>query len=485
MPLPCFNRCTLFLKILSSDRERVLLPMFKITAKCKGFTLIESIVFLLLFTLISVVFLQTYIIGTRLILESKKRLGATALANQKMEIVRSIDYDAIGTKHWNGSSWVYGIPGGDLLEDEVVAANGGNFVVHTFVQYVDDSFDGTVTSGTPDAIPTDYKRARITVSWGNFGEDQTVAIFGNFSPNGVETSGGGGVFSINVLDGSGAGVSGATVHITNPTSSIDITSSTDSTGNIMLPGAPAGTQKYVLAVSKNGYYGVTTYAPYPTSVFKPLDTHASVVSGTLNQKTMIMDRSSDIHFLTQDPFGTDIPSIQYTIAGGRVIGLDAVTNANVYGFTSTGTTDASGEASYPSESPGQYTVGITSAGYELYKLVPEGSARNSFTALAGVTSDITAVLLDRSLGSVLLRVQNQTGGTAIPGATVTLSSTSLGYSQVVTSDQYGYAYFPTTSSPLVAGTYDITVSADNFDNATDTVSINGALEQVTVIMIPH
>ena len=110
----------------------------------KGFTLIESLVFLFMFTLISLVFFQSYTVGTRLIIESKNRLGATALANQKMEIIRSIDYSLIGTKHWNGSAWVYGIPAGDILEDETISVNTVKYSVHTFVQYVDDGFDGTL-----------------------------------------------------------------------------------------------------------------------------------------------------------------------------------------------------------------------------------------------------------------------------------------------------------------------------------------------------
>lgn len=91
----------------------------------------------------------------RAILESKNRLGATALANQRMEIIRSIDYTSIGTKHWNGSAWVYGIPAGELIEEEDVSVNTTLYHVDTFVQYVDDTFDGVTPT---DTIPTDYKR---------------------------------------------------------------------------------------------------------------------------------------------------------------------------------------------------------------------------------------------------------------------------------------------------------------------------------------
>ena len=85
----------------------------------RGFTLIEALVFLFLFALITTVFFQTFAYGTALIQQSKNRLGAIALANQKMEIVRSLDYDNIGT--------ISGIPAGDIAQDETVQVNNMHY----------------------------------------------------------------------------------------------------------------------------------------------------------------------------------------------------------------------------------------------------------------------------------------------------------------------------------------------------------------------
>lgn len=438
----------------------------------RGFTLIESMVFLFLFSIISIVFFQTYVVGTRLIIESKNRLGATALANQKMEIIRSIEYDAIGT--------TTGIPSGDLLEDETISVNTVKYEVHTFVQYVDDSFDRLVSGSPADTIPTDYKRVRITVSWGNLGTDQTIAIFGNFSPRGVETSVGGGVLSINVLSGSGAGVPSATVHVTNGAAGIDVTGTTDSTGNVMFPGAPVGTGAYTIAVSKGGYYEATTYPAYPVSAFNPVDVHASVVAGVLNQKTIVMDQSSTLTLYTQDPFGTILPSIGYTIVGGRILGTNPSTSATVFGFNQTGVTDASGEKQFADESYGQYTITATSADYTFYKLSPESAERTEFTATAGMASDIGVIMLDQNIGSVLVQVQNQADSTALPGASVRLTNTLLSYDVTVVSDQYGYAYFPTSLPGLTAGSYDLSTSLSGYDTENDVVTINGTLVNETV-----
>jgi len=432
----------------------------------RGFTLIESLVFLFLFSLISIVFLQTYSVGTRLIIESKNRLGATALANQKMEIIRSIDYEDIGTTS--------GIPAGDLSEYETISVNTIRYQVHTFVQYVDDDFDSTVSTG--DMIPTDYKRVRLTVSWGNLGTDQTVVIFGNFSPNGVESSTGGGVLSINVLDATGTGVTGASVRIVNSGAGVDVTGSTDSTGNLTLPGAPAGTEAYTVTVSKSGYYGATTYPAYPTSAYNPVDVHASVVADALNQKTIVMDQSSDITLTTEDPYGTAIPNIGYTMTGGRVLGTDPGTGEDVTGFSETGTTDASGGASYPDESYGDYVITTSSTDYEFLKLSPETTVANEFSATAGSATDVSVIMLDKNIGSVLVQVQNQADATALAGASVQLTNTLLSYDVTVVTDQYGYAYFPEALPELAPETYDISVSLAGYGTETATVNVNGSLQ---------
>lgn len=446
---------------------------YKLQAKnYNGFTLIEALVFLFLFAVISMTFLQTYTVGTRLIIESKNRLGATALANQKMEIIRSIEYDSIGT--------TTGIPAGDLAENETISVNTTQYHVHTFVQYVDDSFDGVVAAG--DAIPTDYKRVRLTITWGNQGTDQAVAVFGNFSPNGMESSSGGGVLSLNVLDAGGNGVTGASVQIVNGAAGVNVTGSTDSTGNLTLPGAPAGAEAYTITVSKSGYYGATTYPAYPTSAYNPVDVHASVAADTLNQKTIVMDQSTDITLTTQDPFGTAIPNINYTLAGGRILGTNPSTGVEVTAFSDTGSTDGSGEASYPDESYGDYVFTITSADYQFLKLSPETTVANEFTATAGTATDVVATLLDENIGSIKVLVENQADNTPLAGASVHVTNATLAYDATVVTDQYGFAYFPTALPELLPETYDIVVSLSGYGDESDTANVNGTLQTVTVQM---
>ena len=451
--------------------------------KKRGFTLIETLVFLALFSIVSVTFFETYFVTIRAITDSKNRLGATALANQRMEIIRSLPYDNIGTKHWNGSAWVYGIPAGELIEEEDISVNTTKYHVDTFVQYVDDTFDGVTPA---DTIPTDYKKIRVTVSWGLQGADQTVALFGNFSPNGVESASGGGTLSINVLNAAGVGVSGVSVRIQKASSSIDTTATTDATGNVTLPGAPAGTEAYTITVSKGGYYGASTFPAYPTTAYNPVDVHATVVAAALNQKSIVIDEEVDITLRTKDPFGTDIPSISFTLEGGRVLGANPSTLATVYQFSSASSTNTSGTKDYPNESYGQYTLTVPdTADYAFWKITPEGTSKTLYDALPGVNADITAVMLDKNIGSLKASVVNDADGAPIAGADVKLTNTTLPYDVTLTTDIFGEVYFPQTLPALVAGTYDIEISKSGFTTKTDTVTIGSVLENETYNLVSN
>lgn len=443
----------------------------------RGFTLIESLVLLFIFAIISMTFLEVYTTGTRLIIESKNRLGATALANQKIEIIRSVDYGSIGT--------TTGIPAGNIPEYETVSVNTVKYRVHTFVQYKDDAFDGQSGGSPNDAIPNDYKRVKIDVAWGAMGTDQTVSLFTTIAPDGVETSAGGGVLSINILDSAGIGVPSAPVHIVNAAAGVNISTQTDATGNITLPGTPAGTQNYVLTVSKSGYYGVMTYPPFPTSTYNPTDEHASVVNGVLSQKSLVMDQYSDIMVHSKDPFGTSVPSISFSMKGGKVLGTDPVGGALVYGYDQNLSTSASGSLDIQDQSYGQYTLSESDARYELYKLNPEGTKYDVFDALPGGTTTKDMILLDTQIGSVKTVVTNQADGSPIMGASVHLSHTLLGYDVTQTTDQYGFAYFPTGLPELMPGTYDLEVSATGFQDNTSTATVGSTLETKALQLIPN
>lgn len=451
------------------------------TGHQRGFTLIESLVLLFIFSVISMVILQVYVVGTRIIIDSKNRLGAVALANQKMEVVRSIEYENIGTKTWNGSTWVYGIPGGDLLQEEDVAVNTRQYHVTTFVQYVDDEFDGVTPT---DTIPTDYKKVRIQVSWGT--EDyEKVILFGNFTPNGLETAVPGGTLSVNVLHADGSGVTGASVNVRNSAGTINVNAVTDATGNVTLPGTPASSQGYTITVSKSGYFGANTYPPYPTTSYSPVDIHASVVINTLNQFSIVMDEAATLPLQTVDPYDQPIPNINFSFSGGRILGTTPSTGASVVSLNDVNkSTSAVGEYSYEDESYGLYdfTLGSSSSDeYELYKILPETTTLvDQIDATPGSTQEYKIVLLNKAFASLKVTVLDEATAAPLSGATVRLQNGDSSYDVSGTTDQSGLAFFPTSSTPLAADTYTLSVSASGYDD--DSQSVPVSTELVTEVV---
>jgi type II secretory pathway pseudopilin PulG len=447
---------------------------YKIRNTKKGFTLIEALAFLFIFSIITLTFYQTWSLGTKQIINSKNRLGATALASQQMETIRGLPFDSIGT--------TTGIPSGSIVQSQSVSVNAATYTLHTLVQFVDDATDGTLALGT-DVASNDYKKVTVTVSWGGGGASEQVTAVSLFSLDGVESvAAGTGILSVNVLNDAGVGVSGATVHVVNSSvaPAVDMTFVTDANGNGTFPGAKASVQGYEISVSKTGYYGNQTYPPYPTSTFNPTSIHTSVVAGSLTTATLVSDQKSTIAIRTKDPYGVDVPNLNFTIFGGLAIGTDPVDSSIKYDYTQSTSTDGSGEKDLDDRSSGVYTVSLDASetGYEFVRLSPEESVFGTINVLPNVTKQVDMILADKTFSSGLITVTNAADTTPVAGASVQMENTGLGYSETVVTDASGKAYFPSTNTPLVAGTYDVEITATGFTVETGNIVISGsALEK--------
>lgn len=225
-----------------------------------GFSLIEIMVSFAIVALLLVTVYGLIIQSLKLTEENKMRLAASILADRKIELIRNLPYDDIGT--------VAGIPNGVIQDNEVIANSSGSFTVNTVIVYVDDSFDGVFPA---DLLNTDYKSARVRVSYtGLFGE-KSVTAFSIIAPRAMESSPGGGTLVITVANADGQPVNLADVNIRNNSVSpaINITLQTATSGMVILPGAPASTEGYEITVTKAGYSTASTTArttsnPNPT-----------------------------------------------------------------------------------------------------------------------------------------------------------------------------------------------------------------------------
>ncbi len=264
------------------------------TKKSKGFSIIEALVVIFIFVVITVSFYSTFSGGTYLIINAKNRLGAMAIANEKMETLRNMAYSDIGTTN--------GAPEGILLESEDVVENTRQYHIETSVAYVNDNFDGQYPD---DTVPGDYKKATIIVSWGERGEKEKVYFYSSFVPPGLEVAvPGDGILSINVFSDQpgGTGIPNSSVHIVNVDTGLDTTVNTDSVGNIILIGDKIqdSIQKYQIYISKTDHETVNTMPPYPDTPYSPIDVHASVITGSLNIINIVQNKLATLKVSTSN-----------------------------------------------------------------------------------------------------------------------------------------------------------------------------------------
>lgn len=433
--------------------------------KLSGFTLVEALVVLLIFSLITMTFYYVISLGTRYIQESKNRLGAISLANEKMEIIRNLSYANIGISG--------GIPSGNLLQDEDVTENTRSYHVHTFVEFIDDPLDGVYPA---DTIPDDYKRVKVTVSWQNGLASESISLVSRFVPPGLETMTGDGILAINIIDGqnNGNGVPEANVHIVNSSVSpaVDITTQTDNLGHLMLPGAKASSQKYQITASAPGYETVTTVDP-TTVNYKPTDYNASVaLNGPINPASITINKLSNLKIIAVDYLSNPLAvSFGYHLEGGRVIGTGLIPPFSpVYNLKMDDNTNTSGEKDYNSISPGQYSLTLPQSitGYELIGTDP---ALFPFSLLPVSTATFKVKLADQNATSIMVSVINNSGGLPVPGASVELSNSS-GYDVTQTTGDNGKAFFPNTQDVFQPGNYNLKVTASGFQDNTSQVSIS-------------
>lgn len=441
----------------------------------QAFSLVEVLVVVFIMSIAFTSFYAVSTFGTKYIIESKNRLAAVALANEKMEIARNLAYDDIGT--------VGGMINGNIPENEDVIANGRSYHVRTVVEYVDDSFDDVYPT---DTIPNDYKVVKIIVSWDDSnGQNKKVESLSRFVPPGLETTVGGAPLVISVSGSDGNGVSQTAVHIVNNDvmPAINTTIQTDNSGYSISTSAPQSSGGYHITISKSGYETIQTMDA--TASFTPIYPHASVVLGAVNAYSYIQDRLATLTIRSADYQNNPVGSIGFTIEGGKTIGYDASNNP-VYGMSNTtGTTGStSGEKEYADISPGSYLVAMNSnAQYKFVDFDP--STYNPTIAALLPGADMTYTIRVADVNATALMV-NVTDGSNSPIAGATATLTDGGGADIFsgkTSSARGVIFYPDGATPLTAGTYTLKVEATGFQTSTQTITINnGAIAEENVQM---
>lgn len=429
----------------------------------KGFTLLEVVIAAFVLGVVVVGLFSLITLTVRASYDGQKRIIATSLANEKMEQIRNLPYASVGT--------VGGIPNGSIPQSTQIVRNNDTYTVATDIRYIDDPYDGTATSTPVDTVNTDYKQARVEVTWTSPTVNRPVVLITQIVPNGIEGGDSLGTLVFKALNSAGTAVAGATVQLVNSTVSpaVNLTTTTNSSGQVVIPGLPVAAQSYQLTVSKSGYTTEQTYASSGTFTADVDHSNLTAIAGSVTNKTFAIDTVSSIAIKTVDKNNAAVGNVAYAISGTKKIGTDAST-APVYLFSHKDSTDASGSFSYQNMTWDSYSFSIdgVATGYD----IADTSLPLPLALSSGTDATLTVQLVPHvpiSLHATVLNAISQ----VVPNASVRLVGT--GYDITKVSSATGQVFFgdiPTNAD------YTVTVTASGYQVFTGIITVSGTTQNV-------
>lgn len=431
-----------------------------------GFTFIELLIATFIIGTVVTGIFGLFVLSLRTGQEGERRVVAVALANERAEMIRNLPYQNVGT--------VGGIPAGSIAQQETILRNAVTYTIKTDIRYVDDPYDGTlgsspspspsVSPSPPDLVNTDYKQARVEVSWTGPHPAKPILLILYLAPQGIEGGQSAGTLVFQALNAGGAAVDGATVQLQNSSVSpaVNITTQTDNAGQVILPGLPPAVGTYVLAVSKNGYTSEQTYSS--TANFTPdIDhVHLNMLIGQLTPKTFVIDHVASLAITTENDSHTALGTIAYHLKGSKTIGKDA-TNQPVYMADIQDITDAAGHDTQANLVWDAYDFSIDGvvSGYD----IKETSRVLPLVINPADNLDVTVTLVPHTPFSLHVTVVDAVG-VPVNNATVSLIGNSV--TQALGTGVYGQVLF---SALPVNGDYTITIDAPGFSQLIQTVPV--------------
>ncbi len=283
-----------------------------------GFSLIEAIVVIALMVIVFAGLFAAFEYSLKLIAQSRAKMTALSLATDKVEYIRSLPYNDVGT--------VSGIPNGAIPQNRTVTLNGIPFDERVLIEYVDDAADGLGVLDS-NSIVADYKTIKVEYTWDIYGVPNSFSLISSVMPRSIETTAGGGTFRVNVFDAEAQPLSGIDVRLFNTTgtTSIDVTRKTDATGAALFTGAPAG-GGYEFFVSAPGYSTDQTRQA-TTSLENPSTLPASVLESDVSTMNFQIDELSDLTINLFDSQVTDTILEPFSDLSGVATSTDVVVSA--------------------------------------------------------------------------------------------------------------------------------------------------------------
>jgi len=432
--------------------------------KNQGVSLIEVIIGVAVFIIISVGVYEAYRSMYMLIGVTRQKTTAIALANEQLEIARNLPYADVGIKD--------GVPAGKIPREQNVVRSGVSFKVLTTVRNIDDPFDGTIGGATNDLSPADYKLVQIDVECGSCKQFQSFPLATYVSPRGLEMDSTNGALFIKVFDADGKPVVGANIEIKNPSAvpAINISDTTNNEGALSVIDVPPGNEAYEISVTKNGYSSEKTYATTVVNLH-PTKPNATVLAQQITQISFSIDKISTLSVSTIDKNCNGVAGADFLLTGTKMIS----TEPDIPKYVENKTTGSDGNVIVSEMEWGNYN--ITSSDLLLnnalyYPPLPINLSPNEDKK----QSLVVPVAGENSIYSLILDVKDVLSGKDIPSPTITLKQGEISFEQNIDCSPEGYYLF----TGLLPESYHLVVSAPGYVTYEADITIAGPWQPISI-----
>ena len=385
----------------------------------RGFTLIETLIGLAVFAIVTTGIFIGYQSVLDIIQSSQYNSAALSIIESHVELIRNMRYEDVGT--------VGGIPSGKIPPVQDVTLDEVPYELHTYIRNVDDPFDGTLGGNPADLDPADYKLVEFQIVCDACARYDLVKLTTYIAPKNLESASKAGNLIISVFDADGFPVSGATVHVTNPYAvpAVNETDVTNLNGQLTFIGVATGSAAYHITVSKLNYSSDQTYPPgNPVNPVKP---DATVATQQLTQVSLAIDKTSSLTVAAHDAYCVAPPSMDFLLTGSTLIG----TEPSVPRYSENKTIGVSGSLLIDPLAWDAYTFQPTDTVYDI-----AGVAVDPQIVIDPDTDvSVTWFVAPRSQSGLSVSVTNAAGA-PVDGATVTVTGT--GYDETRIGGQWTF-----------------------------------------------
>jgi len=423
----------------------------------EGFTLVEAIVGVALFLIITLSIYGAYTSLLNVVHISRLKISAVSLANEQFEIIRNFPYADVGI--------LGGLPAGKVQQNQTLSRDSANFTVKTTIRNIDDPFDGTIGGSPNDLSPADYKLVELEISCASCPNFSPLYFNTHVGPKSLEGSSTNGALFVQVFDANGQPVPQANVHIENKQASPNFTidDTTNNSGLLQVIDTPPGNEAYNITVSKQGYSQEKTYPTGAETNPNPIKPNATVAAQQVTQISFAIDKTSAINALTITETCSPVGNVSFSSAGSKLIGQ----NPDILKYSQSHITNVSGIKAISNLEWDTYNFSLTDSSYDIMGAIPLSPLNLS----PNTSQDLKLIVVPKNPNSLLVTVKDASTQLPLSGASVTLEKTGYNNSLIT-----GRGFLSQTDWSLGSGQEDFIDPLKYFDSDGNIDTLNPAGE---------